>query len=386
MLTHRFPWPPNRGDKIRSYNILPFLSQFCEVSLLSFIDKKENASEDTRYLKDKCVNVRTIPLNFNWAKIKGSLSLLSQHSLSVSAFRSTAFLNAYKKQVDSFNPDCVFTDSSALASYPLFLGHSFASDFMDVDSKKWKIFSQKVNWPLNWIYRLESKRLAQFEKRVVEKARFVLVVSEEERRRLADLAPKAHIEVIQNGVNQSYFSPTLNKPIPNRIVFTGVMDYFPNVMGVQWFCLKVWPLIKKQIPQASFSIVGSNPSRSVLALTKIPGIEVTGAVPDVRPYLAQAQICVAPLTFSIGSLNKIIEALAMGKVVVSTSSSIRGLRSEVKEVVKVADTAEKFAQAVVELLQDSQKRQKYEKAGLDFVKEYHDWNQNLQPLKKLLKM
>lgn len=381
MLTHRVPWPLQSGDRIRTFNIFNFLAARHEVALLSFADLRSGLKEDQRHLQPKSKRIEIIPMDYFYARLKGASALFTGEAISVKAFHTDQYGKAFHNLCRDFKPDCVYTDSSALAFYPLEAGLPFVADFMDVDSEKWRQLSVYSRWPMNWIYRLESRRLAKFEKKVAEKGRVTLVVSETEKARLLALAPKAEVCVVPNGVDQNIFHPTETKPIPGRLAFIGVMNYFPNVDGVRWFCRQVWPKVLEKAPHATFYIVGANPSLSVRALKKLPGVEVTGSVLDIRPYLSQAEVCVAPLRFSIGLQNKVIQSLAMGKAVVASRGAVQGLGGEVGAVLKVAETPETFAASILELLMNEKIRKKLEAAGPAYVAKWHDWHQNLKVLR-----
>jgi len=381
-LTHRLPWPPNRGTTIRSYHILKYLASQHDVALLSFAESQGNLNEYRAQLLTFCKEVKVVPLNYTLAKLKAARALLNGMPLSVKAFQSKMFQAYFNEMIRSFKPDLVFTDSSALAFYPLKAKIPFIADFMDVDSEKWHQYAKFSKWPLNWIYKMESKRLSQFEKEVAEQSKRILVVSDEEESRLKVIAPQAKVSVIPNGVDAEYFKPLDRAIIPGRIVFTGVMNYFPNVDGICWFCREIWPKIKQQVPHASFYIVGINPTHNIRALSRLPGIVVTGQVADVRPYVAEAQVVVAPLRFSLGLQNKVLEAFAMGKVMVTTSGAVKGVVTKYESMIKVANTANKFAEYVTELLINRKQAKGYQEAGRSFIKKYYNWDKNLRFLSR----
>lgn len=382
-LTHRFPWPPNRGDKIRSFHILEHLSKTHETVLLSFSESKEDEIGGVAHLKETCRETVTVHLDYSTARRRGARSFLSGEPVSVRAFRDRGYESAYIQLRDRYKPDLIFADSSALADYPLRHGDPFVVDFMDVDSEKWRQYAKKSKWPLSWIYRHEARQLARYEKKCAEKAKTVLVVSETEKSRLLTKNPDADVRAIPNGVSKAYFHPIDVETIPGRIVFTGVMDYFPNVDAVCWFARKVWPAVCRAHPEATFQIVGAQPSKKVQALTSIPGVEVTGPVDDVRPFLKQAQICVAPIRFSIGLQNKILEAMAMRKAVVSTPGAAEGLIGKGDGAIQIATDKKSFSQNVIELLENKEHRQELEESAFQYVSQYYDWDKNLQALNPL---
>jgi sugar transferase (PEP-CTERM/EpsH1 system associated) len=328
--------------------------------------------------------VKTVPINYTLAKIKGAMALLNGTPISVKAFTTKNFLRRFQELVQTFKPDLIFTDSSAMAFYPLQENVPFVSDFMDVDSEKWRQFGAYSRGPMRFLYNLEARRLSDFETGVTETALVTFVVSEKEKERLNALAPNAQIEVIRNGVDFDYFCPKEGQAIPGRILFTGVMDYLPNADAVNWFCREVWPQVRRELPHATFFIVGRNPSPKVRRLGQLAGVKVTGAVEDIRPFFNQAEVCVAPLRFSIGLQNKVLEALAMGKPVVATQGAIQGLAPEVREVVKVADSSCEFVETLIKLLSDAEERVKRGKAGREFVQRSHDWDRNLRRLNMLM--
>lgn len=386
LLTHRYPWPPDRGDKIRSYHILKFLADHHQVVLLSFAENPSIIA-GKRGVDDPvslCKTVEIVPLNYGWAKLKAARALLSSSSLSEVAFHSKKFSYQFRKILTDHQIDLVMTDSSALAFYPLKYQVPFIADFMDVDSEKWMQFSDHAKGFMKCLYRREARQLALFEARIAEKASRILVVSQSEKMRLTKLAPHAKVAVVPNGVDTAYFTSCEKVPIPGRLVFVGVMDYLPNIDGVMWFCREVWPDIRRQVPEAQFSIVGANPTSAVRSLSQLPGVRVEANVADVREYLREAEVCVVPLRFAIGLQNKVIQALAMGKAVVATEGAIQGMGEGARKVLCSANTAADFSSAVVSLLKNSVKRKEYEGKGPSFVQEFHCWEKNLSVLEDIL--
>lgn len=331
-----------------------------------------------------CKMVEIVPLNYRWAKLKATRALLSCSSLSEVAFRSKKFSNLFQKILKDHQIDLVMADSSALAFYPLKYQVPFIADFMDVDSEKWMQFSDHTKGFMKYLYRREARRLALFEARVAEQASRILVVSRSEKMRLMKLAPHAKVTVVPNGVDTAYFTSGEKAEIPGRLVFVGVMDYLPNIDGVIWFCREVWPKIRRQVPEAQFSIVGANPTSAVRSLSRLPGVRVEANVADVREYLSEAEVCVVPLRFAIGLQNKVIQALAMGKAVVATEGATQGLGEGARKVLCSVNTATDFSSAVVHLLKNSAKRKEYKDKGPLFIQEFHCWEKNLSILKSVL--
>jgi glycosyltransferase involved in cell wall biosynthesis len=221
-----------------------------------------------------------------------------------------------------------FAVESPLANYPLVL------DLVDVDSEKWSVLAESSSWWKRWLYRRETQLLGDFERRVARRATVTMVVNEREAASLRRLAPEANVSVMQP-----------------RVVFCGVMNYQPNVDGVLWFAQQVWPLVRAKRPDARFVVVGSAAGRTIRSLAAADSaIEVTGAVPDVRPYLWDAAISVAPLKTARGLQNKVLEAVAAGLPTVITSEVSAGLPAAVAPACRVADSPERFAEHVLSLL------------------------------------
>jgi sugar transferase (PEP-CTERM/EpsH1 system associated) len=249
----------------------------------------------------------------------------------------------------------VFIYSSNVAPYILDLhGRERVRlvDLVDVDSEKWRTYSRNVNWPMSTIYRREWHRLAKIEARIVRECDWSTLVSAAEARLFARLHPtEAHkIYGISNGVDHVFFDPSLPFDPPfatdcANFVFTGTMDYLPNVDAVAWFVEDILPIIRRCAPNAKFHIVGSHPSPTVQALTETQGVFVTGRVADVRPYIAHASAAVAPMRVARGIQNKVLEAMAMGKPVVVTGGGLEGIDAIPGIEVLMAETPEVFAAA-----------------------------------------
>ena len=249
-----------------------------------------------------------------------------------------------------------FVYSSPMAQYVLDLPVRACVDFVDLDSAKWGEYASRRAWPASALYEREARRLLEYEIAVASRAETVLFVTDEERRRLADCAPDAahRLTTLPNGVDSEYFSPARPfgspfGPAEEAIVFTGAMDYWPNVDGAVWFAREVLPLICEKRP-VRFYVVGMNPHRAVRALAGNPAVTVTGRVPDVRPYLSHASVVVAPLRVARGIQNKVLEAMAMAKPVVATAACAGGLSARAGLEFDVAADAPGFASAVLAAL------------------------------------
>jgi sugar transferase (PEP-CTERM/EpsH1 system associated) len=290
----------------------------------------------------------------------------------------------------------VLAFSSVMAQYvPAADGRPRVMDFVDADSEKWRLYAARSRWPSSWVYAREADRLGRFEAAVARAWDQSLFVCEREARVLRERAPNARIGVIPSGIDLEYYAPPIRTkargngsgPHPGpgpRIVFTGMMDYLPNVDGVRWFADDVFPRVREAFPDARFTIVGRNPTRTVLGLASRPGIVVTGAVPDVRVHLADADLAVTPLRVARGMQNKVLEAMAMALPVVATSPVFEGLDAPEGVGVEVADEASAFAERVVALLRDDSRRLDAGHRARAYVERHHRWPDHGAALEALL--
>lgn len=393
-LCHRIPYPPNKGDKIRSFNEIKYLSKKYTIDLITLADDPRDLKY-TKELKKICRQVQAFSLKTKTAKIKGLLSLVSGQSISQGYFYSEAFQNKFDQWTAKENYDSIICFSSPMAEYifkskncPGRDGQDFIMDFCDLDSDKWLQYSQSKKFPANLLFKTEASRLLKFEKKINQTFDQSIFVSDKEAELFSSYFPAAkNIRVIPNGVDHEFFNPAsvkLARPFPSpMIMFSGAMDYYANIDGVTWFAEKIFPEIKKKIPKIKFYIVGSNPAPAVKALEKDPSIIVTGFVKDIREYYKAADLCVIPLRIARGVQNKVLEALSMEKSVISTSPAVQGIRSDVRNVLKVEDDPVEFAKKIVNLLLNSKESVEGEKVARQFVIRHYDWENNLNYFTKL---
>jgi sugar transferase (PEP-CTERM/EpsH1 system associated) len=392
-LCHRIPYPPNKGDKIRSFNEIKFLAKKFTLDLISLVDNPD----DFKYkenLEKYCRNVKIFPLNTKIAKFKGFLSLAKGKSITQGYFYSQEFQKSYDQWSKDTHYKAVICFSSPMAEYVLKsqkiyetnnLKPSYIMDFCDLDSDKWLQYSKKASFPLNILYRLEGKRLLDYEKAVNKVFDKSLFVSKNELALFLRYFPEAkNCSVVPNGVDHNYFSGKATEVKENftfpLLVFSGAMDYYANIDGVIWFVKEVLPAIKEVFPGTKFIISGSHPQTSVKALEKDPAVTVTGFVPDIRKYYKAADICIVPLRIARGVQNKVLEAMSMGKAVVSTSQAVQGICAEPDKDLVVADNPDSFAQAVIGLLVDRVKLENIGASARNFTLKNHNWSKNLSRL------
>jgi sugar transferase (PEP-CTERM/EpsH1 system associated) len=319
--------------------------------------------------------------------------LLSGEPLTRFYFDSPLVRNWVRARIAADRPASAFVFSSAMAPYLLdqegLAPERCVVDMVDIDSDKWRQYAGHTRPPWRQIYTREGRTLLDLERQMARRYGATLFVSAHEAAMFRTMAPEsaARIDHVNNGVDIAYFDPALAQASPfaageTPIVFTGAMDYWPNVDAVQWFAHEIMPLIVRQLPAATFVIVGSNPGEDVKKLAALPRVAVTGRVADIRPYLAHAAACVVPLRIARGVQNKVLEAMAMARPVIATPQATQGVAARDGRDLLVADSAADFAAKTLAVLAGQQ-------AGLgprgrDFVLAEHTWPRALAALDAIL--
>ena len=394
-ICHRIPYPPNKGDKIRSFNFIRHLAGNHEVYLAFLIDSKDDLKNIGPLEKlSKNSFFETI-----FPKIKKATSamkaLLTSQPISIPYFYSKALQRKIDRFLDDHVIDTVFCFSSPTAEYIYKSRHyncmlktiPWIMDLIDVDSHKWRQYADTNSQPFRWLYRREADYLLQYERQIAKEFQYTLLVSESEKKLLNRYFPASNTEVVCNGVDLQHFSPgkgTIRQNKGPTIVFTGAMDYWPNIDGVQWFAHDIFPQIQKEVPNVQFQIVGSKPSPEVKNLAKNTGIIVTGFVNDVRDYFASADVCVIPLRIARGIQNKVLEAMAMGKAVVCSEEAMEGIKADPGEGLIIAKDSAAFAHAVIRLLNNKTDQQEIGRKARACMEKNHSWAKSLENLDLLL--
>jgi len=389
-LVHRIPFPPNKGDKVRSFHLLEFLASRYRVHLGTFVDTPDDVVHVPR-LREYCASSKVIEILPARARIRSLAGLWTGEPLTVRYYRNTAMAEWVSSVVREQGIGKAVLFSSAMAPYVS--GHPnlrVVADFVDVDSAKWTQYARSRPWPLSAIYKREGERLLAFERAIARQAEASVFVTPAEAQLFRTLAPEsaARVHHAQNGVDTRYFSPEHDLPNPfppgeDAIVFTGAMDYWPNVDAVSWFARECLPDIVTQHPRARFYIVGIQPTPAVRALAQDPQVVVTGRVPDVRPYLKHARVVVAPLRVARGIQNKVLEAMAMGRPVVVSATAAGALAGQSGTDFDVADEAPEFVRKTIALM-NGERGAMLGTAARQRVLADYDWTTNLAPFATLL--
>jgi glycosyltransferase involved in cell wall biosynthesis len=481
-LAHRIPYPPNKGDKIRSFHEIKYLSTHHDIYLACLADDPADLSY-ARELKSFCKTVDVVSINPQKQKVKSLFVLPTEKPLSVAYFYSKKLQQIIDHRLSTMSYDAIICFSSSMAEYVFrtknvltcervnvsTLKRSTAAlvqnvsnnsgnsndsndsnnsnassnsntrlimDFVDVDSDKWQQYARYARWPLSWIYRLESRRLATYEKRVADSFHNSIFVSKKEAELFRSQNPGVMgVSAVPNGVDFTYFNPNAsnasnnsdspgasdvsndfngsiasndpnvsndsnvsnnsnassnsnnsnisddsNKPI---LLFTGAMDYYANIDGVVWFSKEIFPHLLKQFPSLTFYIVGRNPTPEVKALVN-SHIKVTGYVEDIRPFYEMATIYVAPLRIARGIQNKILEAMAMARPVIATSKAYEGIEAIPEKDLLLADSKTEFIDKIGLLLADEKKRRSLAASARRTIEQNYSWEHSVGMLEKIL--
>ncbi len=389
MLAHRIPYPPNKGDKIRSYHLLQHLARHYQVHLGTFVDD----SDDWRHVprvRELCAGSHFAPLNPAWARLRSLGALLANRSLSLDYYRDAGLRAWVAATMQREGIGRILVFSSAMAQYAApYPQARRVVDFVDVDSDKWRQYAAKTDWPLKLLYGHEARQLLAYERRVTRDSDAALFVSAPEAQLFRQLAPESAAKIghFSNGVDCDYFSPVQAQARPfgaaeEALVFTGAMDYWPNIDAVGWFARTVLPGVRAHHPGAVFHIVGARPTPAVLELATLPGVVVAGAVADMRPYLGHAALCVAPLRIARGIQNKVLEAMAMGRTIVVSPQALEGIAATPGRELLLADGAAQFVDAVAQALRRPDPA--IGRAARARVEEQYAWASHLAPLRAML--
>jgi sugar transferase (PEP-CTERM/EpsH1 system associated) len=387
-LAHRLPYPPNKGEKIRSFHQIQQLAKRHTIHLCSFVDDPDDLPYVPE-LRKHCASVEIVYRSNTSSLLLGAAAFVKRHPLSVSLFYRKAFAKKILEKLATERFDCLFVSSSSMAQYSRLASDlPKIIDFIDVDCEKWRLYAQYHSFPLSMIYRLEAERLASYEEQTAYIFDHCILVSEEERRLLQERVNGRRVSVISNGVDLEYFAPygfDFPRVSHPSIVFTGAMDYFPNVDAVRYFCQEVFPLVRQSAPKAQFYVVGRNPTREVKALKNHPNVIVTGTVPDIRPYLARATVSVAPLRIARGVQNKVLESMAIGVPVVGTMESFKGIAATDRDGIRMANDPRSFAQYVLAFLRsDMASRCQIARQARRYVERHHRWEHQGALLQRVL--
>ena len=355
-ICRRVPFPPDRGDKIAAFNAIRHLAARHEVHVFCLGDGVQDLANISG-LQAYAKSVSAAPVDEFTIKLRALAALVTGQPLSVAALNESKLHDAIQKKFTELRPDLIIVYSCNMAQFAEhFPNVPRIMHFGDLDSLKWPQYAERSSIPLNWIYAIEARRLLGYERHIAQIFSHALVHTEIEKHDFERLIPGIPVAVVGNGVDLDYFRSAGEAKKPASMVFTGVMEYRPNIDAVVWFCDEILPIVQANIPAANFTICGSRPAPAVRRLAKRRGVRVTGWVADARPYLDRAEIFVAPLRMARGVQNKLLEALAMGLPCVASTAAWSGTAVADGQGILATDEPREFARHVIDLLGDSDGR------------------------------
>ena len=416
MLTHRMPYPPDRGDRIRSYHMLRFLARHFEVSIACTSDEAVWLQHH-QLLSTIAKRVMIQPISTKLSKAKAIKALLTGKTFTEDYYYRQGLADTIIQWHQQAPFDAILTFCTGMIRYarlltgqgqagitatgsqsPAATGHDsddrdsdrrsakiiHVMDLVDVDSVKWDSFAHHSWQPMRWVYATEAARLRQIEAGRYDHFDAVTVVSEAEAQAYRDfVGGHPRLVALGNGVDLEYFSPLVDSP-SKTLVFVGVLNYAPNIEAVMWFVHEVLGRLREQVPQAKFQIIGRHPTPRVEALEDFPGVEVVGSVPDVRAYLSEASVVVAPLQTARGIQNKVLEAMACGRPVVCSTAAAEGIEATDGLHLVIADSPQQWVQRIEELFATPSLRIQIGQAARQHVERQYSWEERLKPLIGLL--
>ncbi|MDB5103938.1 MAG: family PEP-CTERM/XrtA system glycosyltransferase [Fibrobacteres bacterium] len=384
-LSQRFPYPPNRGDRIPTFNHIKHLSRHHQVhvsSLITDADEMKHVGAFSEWAASSTVELQPM-----WKSFLGKVrAFFRGEPLSIGHYRNPVLHRRVRELIEREKIEAVIVFSSSMAQYvEPFTGIVRIMNFCDLDSHKWADLSKVSRWPRSWIYRREARLLLSYERKIAGSFDCSCTVTEQEAALFRRLIPGPDVRVLANGVDHEYFEAIPWNPSEIRLVFVGVMDYEPNAEAVHFFANEVWPRIRAKHPHAEFTIVGSRPNAKVRALAEKTGVRVTGQVPDVRTFLASATLVVVPLKVARGIQNKILEAMAAGVPVLTTPLAAFGISPESGNILFTAERkGPAFTAKVLELLGNPQATRDMARSAQNFVQQNFSWAHTGQVLEDII--
>jgi hypothetical protein len=380
---HRFPYPPKRGGKIRPFNMIRHLSSSHEVTVASLARSDEEADEG-QGIAPFCHSFHMAKVDNRAQAIRMVMRLPTLTPSSMGFFYSPDLARQIRALLSRNRFDLIFVHCSSVAQYVAHADTPKILDFGDMDSQKWLDYSRFKPVPLNLGYRLEGLKLRREEARLAARFDMCTATTRAEFDTLQGYGISTPADWFPNGVDSQYFSPSEDPYKPNTLCFVGRMDYYPNQDCMFNFCEHTWPLLRERDPKLELLIVGADPPAAVRQLGNIDGVSVTGSVPDVRPYVHSAAAMIAPLNIARGTQNKLLEAMAMGVPVVTSSKAAAGVDAVPGEHFLVADTPAEECDAISSILNDPSERDRLATAGRARMLSNHNWERSMQQLDSII--
>ena len=378
VITHRFVYPPDRGDRIRTWNIVQQLSRHADVSLACLTDEAIHIA-DWQVVFDQVKRLAIHPIPTGGAVAGLARSIVNGRSVTANTFYSAAMHRTVREWATDNPFDAALAVCSSTARYleGLPIDRCYV-DLVDVDSRKWSDYAAGSFGLRKFVYQRESRQLAAYEQQLA-RTHNLFVTCDREARAMTDVLPDAKVTVARNGA-EGLSGQMMAGQCPPTVVFTGVLDYKPNIDGLAWFIRQVWPGVYQDVTGARFDIVGRGGGRLIRQLADVPGVRLVGAVPDTTPYLFNSRVAVAPLHVARGVQNKALQAMAAARPVVATSQVHDGLTVNGRCPCIVPESADRWTQTLVELLSHAPLATSFGIRGRLFVAQHYQWSLSLAPM------
>jgi len=384
-VTHRMPYPPHGGARVRAYQCIRHLAVHNSVTVAAPVRSRDEAAAARALAEAHGVTVLTRPIGRARALSQAAWGAATWRPASMGYFDAPGLGAAIRRAHEDEPFDLAIVHSSAVAPYVAALdGVAKVLDFVDMDSCKWRDYARHTRFPTNLVHRREAVTLARAEGRFARRFDLCLTATAHEAASLRDIAGDVPNAVVRNGVDLAYYGPGDEAYDPDTLCFVGRMDYFPNEQAVVAFCRDVLPRIRGVRPAARLRIVGADPTPTVRALADRPGVTVTGGVPDVRPYVRGAAATVVPLKVARGTQNKILESMAMGVPVIASTVAARGVAATPGEHLLTASTPSATAAHALRLMDGSAERDRLARAGRRAAVDHFAWAATLEALDRNL--
>ncbi|MGE5176352.1 MAG: TIGR03087 family PEP-CTERM/XrtA system glycosyltransferase [Hyphomicrobiales bacterium] len=379
-LCHRFPFPPNRGGKIRPFNMIRHLARSHEVVVAS-IARSDAEAEAGRGLDAHGVTSFMGRIGAAQAVLQMLATVPTTIPASMGYFHSPWLRRRVREAATRDGIELIVVHCSSVAPYVEDLTHlPKLLDFGDMDSEKWLAYARRRGFPHSVVDGLEGIKVRRAENRLARRFDYLTATTPLELATIEERGLGTPASCVPNGVDMEYFSPSPEPYDPDRVVILGRQDYYPNIESTLRFCERILPRVRARRPGVRVVVVGADPVPPVRRLADLPGVTVTGSVPDVRPHVRPAAVSVAPLSIARGTQNKILESMAMGVPVVVSPVAARGVDAVAGEHLLAADGDEAFADAVVRVLGDRAERDRLARAGRERVAARHSWETSMRLL------
>lgn len=382
---HRFPYPPKRGGTIRPFNMIKHLHQSGHEVVVCSLTRSDELTRDAQGIAPFCTEFHLEQVDDRIQTLRMLATVPTPVTASEAFFHSPRLARTIRRLLAEQKFDLIFVHCSSVAHYVDHVqGTPKILDYGDMDSQKWLEYAQHKSFPRSLGYWWEGVRLRAYEKRLAPRFDLCTTITRAECQTLIDYDTGVPTDWFPNGVDNDFFAPVEDGYDPDSIAFVGRMDYFPNQQCMVDFCRDTLPLLQARRPSVRLTIVGADPSPEIRALGALPGVTVTGSVPDVRPYVTKAALTVAPLRIARGTQNKILEAMAMGIPVVCSSIAAGGVDAVPGEHLLTADTPAATAEAVLSILDDPAQRARLSRAGRERVMTNHAWPSSMRRLDAII--